>query len=168
MITSSKVHSQLAAAGVIIANLSQRLPQAVTNARLAALDPKSINDRPVAEDAGIRSKGGHSDPTCDQALSEIGYDERVFELFEANLDTLKLCLTNLLKFAEDWAAPPAVDHPLCNAGRDSVQEWARPDCNNLAAYQTYPDGRTVLRGDGLCDACRMKKHRYLKRIEEMA
>ena len=162
MITSIKVHTQLAAAGVIIANLSQRLPQAVTNARLAALDPKSINDRPVAEDAGIRGKGGHSDPTCDQALSEIGYDERVFELFEANLDTLKLCLTNLIQFSDQWA-PNAGVRIRCHGGR-TVDEWSDPTCSNWAELTASGN----MRGDGLCSSCRKRRDRWERKRAEVA
>jgi len=161
--TSAKVH----AAGRAAVDISDRLFVAITNARLASSDPKSLSDRPVAEDAGIRGKGGHGDPTADAAISRVNVDERVFELMEANVATLALAVENLTLFCEKWDARP-IDHPRCNAGRDSVEEWARPDCGELAGYTTRNDGSISMRADGLCDACRMRKSRHEARRRDAA
>jgi hypothetical protein len=147
--------------------IAGRLQVAITNANLATEDPPSLTDRPQAEDAGIRSKGHHSDPTADRAISGIGIDERVFELMYANVDTLELALANLVQFCERWA-PVTTAHPRCNAGRDSVEEWARPDCQDHAGYYTRSDGSTAYRADGLCDGCRMRKSRHLAKQREDA
>lgn len=162
--TSAKVH----AAGRAAVDISDRLYVAINNARLVASDPKSRPGRSDAEDAGIRSKGGHSDPTADAALATIGLDERVFELMEANVATLELAVANLTQFCERWEDRKPVDHPLCNAGRDSVEEWARPGCEELAGYTTRNDGSISLRSDGLCDACRMRKSRHEARRRDAA
>jgi hypothetical protein len=162
-ITARKVSTQLAASSSMLDNLAPRLVAAVTNAILSMSDPVP-DDRPKADDAGIRSKGGHSDPTGDAALRGLAWDDRVFDLMEANLDTLKLALGNLTAFADHWAPRQPASHPRCNAGRDSVQPWARPDCENLVSYRVRNDGSTTLLADGLCDACRMRKHRANKDV----
>jgi len=162
--TSTRVHT----VGSAAVDLADRLLIAITNANHAAQDPKSLDDHPKGEDAGIRGKGEHSDPTARQALASIGIDERVFELMLANVATLELALSNLVQFCEQWAPVRGDDHPRCNAGRDSVQEWARPDCQNFAAYTTRPDGSLSMRSDGLSDSCRMRKSRYLKRQRDAA
>jgi hypothetical protein len=163
-----KTTHRIQTAGQSAIDIADRMFVAITNAHAAATDPKSLSDRPVAEDAGIRGKGGHSDPTADQAIAGIGIHERVFELMLANIATLELAVSNLTQFCEQWAPERLDDHPRCNAGRDSVQPWARPDCPNFAAYTKRPDGSLSMRSDGLCDACRMRKSRHAKGVEDAA
>lgn len=162
--TTNRIHT----AGQSAIGIADRMFVAIGNAQAAATDPKSLSDRPVAEDAGIRGKGSHGDPTADKAIADISIHERVFELMLANIATLELAVSNLTQFCERWAPERLEDHPRCNAGRDSVQEWARPDCQNFAAYTTRPDGSLSMRSDGLCDACRMRKSRHAKAIEQAA
>jgi hypothetical protein len=140
--------------------IAGRLQVAITNANLATEDPPSLTDRPQAEDAGIRSKGHHSDPTADRAISGIGIDERVFELMYANVDTLELALANLVQFCERWA-PVEGDRTRCHGGR-TVDEWSDPTCHNWAELTAA--GNT--RGDGLCSACRKRRERWERRQAE--
>ena len=100
-ITPKHVRAQIAASSGVLESLSRRLPPAVHAARLWMLDPVPEGHE-KREDAGVRSKGHISDPTAVAALRELGHSERIFELFEANLDTLKLCLANLTQFADKW------------------------------------------------------------------
>jgi hypothetical protein len=158
-ITPAKVRTQLQASSMVLESISARLVVAVTNARLAMTDPVS-DDRPKAEDAGIRGKGGHGDPTADAALRGVAWDDRVFDLMEANLDTLKLALANLSAFADEWA-PIAGDRTRCHGGR-TVDEWSDPTCSNWAELT----GAGHVRGDGLCAACRKRKERYDRRMAE--
>lgn len=158
-ITPTKVHTQLAASSMLLESIRGRLVVAVTNARLSMTDPVP-DDRPKAEDAGIRGKGGHGDPTADAAIRGLTWDDRVFDLMEANLDTLKLALVNLSTFADRWA-PIAGDRTRCHGGR-TVDEWSDPTCHNWAELT----GAGNVRGDGLCSACRKRKERWERRMAE--
>ena len=146
--------------GKMFTAIAGRLEVAITNARLAADDPPSLSDRPVAEDAGIRSKGHISDPTAAAAISGIGIDERVFELMLANVATLELAVSNLTQFCERWA-PEAGIRTRCHGGR-TVDEWSDPTCHNWAELTAA--GNT--RGDGLCAACRKRRERWERRQSE--
>jgi len=154
--TSSRVH----VAGTAAVDIADRLFVAIGNARLAADDPPSLSDRPVAEDAGIRGKGHISDPTAQRALQAIGVDERVFELMLANVATLELAVSNLTQFCERWA-PNEGDRTRCHGGR-TVDEWSDPTCHNWAELTAA--GNT--RGDGLCAACRKRRERWERRQAE--
>jgi hypothetical protein len=158
-ITAKNVRVRLAASSTLLDNLSTRLVVATTNATLAMSDPIP-DDRPKVEDAGIRGKGGHGDPTADAALRGLAWDDRVFELMEANLDTLALALANLMTFADHWA-PIAGDRTRCHGGR-TVDEWSDPTCYNWAELTAA--GNT--RGDGLCAACRKRRDRWERRMAE--
>jgi hypothetical protein len=154
--TSTRIHN----AGSNAIELADRLYVAIVNATDATLDPKSLSDRPVAEDAGIRPIGEHSDPTADAALSAIIINERVFELMEANVATLELAVANLIQFCERWA-PNEGCRVRCHGGR-TVDEWSDPTCTNWTA-ESSPG---TPRGDGLCDACRMRRSRWERRQNE--
>ena len=159
-ITPKQVRTQIAASGAVLDSLSRRLPPAVHAAREWMLDPiPEGHDR--AEDVGVRSKGGHSDPTGDTALKDLGNAERVFELFEANLETLKLCLANLTTFAEKWA-PTLGERIRCHGGR-TVDDWSDPNCANWADTYVRADGTEQTRGDGLCSKCRSRRERWERR-----
>ena len=129
-ITPNKVRTQLQASTVLLDNLTVRLVTATVNAKLAQTDPAGPADKPRAEDAGIRGKGGHGDPTADAAIRGIGWDDRVFDDLEAHLATLKLSLALLTMFADDWA-PNLGNRARCAGGR-TVDEWSDPTCQNWA------------------------------------
>jgi hypothetical protein len=156
-ITPKHVRAQIAASSGVLDSLSRRLPPAVHAARLWMLDPVPEGQE-KREDAGVRAKGHISDPTAVAALRELGHSERIFELFEANLDTLKLCLANLTKFADDWS-PILGERTRCHGGR-TVDEWSDPMCHNWADTYTVTTGEERVRGDGLCSKCRSKRERW--------
>jgi hypothetical protein len=124
------------------------------------------DDRQRAEDAGIRSKGGHSDPTADAAISRVLTNERHLDDVEANLATLALAAGNLCDVVSRWvrSAASLEAHPRCSGG-GTVDEWTRPDCTNYVSYQLAADSSYRYRGDGLCDACRMRKYRHEQRAD---
>lgn len=161
-INPKKIRAQVAAHATLLEGLAPRLAVAIHNANLAALDPKSLDQRPRPADAGIRSIGAISDPTADQALQAIGIDDRIFDLFAAHMETLRLATAHLVSFAEEWA-PVLGERTRCHGGR-TVDAWSDPTCTNWAALTAA--GRP--RGDGLCDACRKRKERHERRQEGAA
>jgi len=154
--TATRIHN----AGSNAVELADRLTVAIINATDATLDPKSLTDRPIPEDAGIRSKGGHTDPTAQQALAWIGLDARIFEHMETNIANLEAAVAGLVKFCERWA-PNTGARVRCHGGR-TVDAWSDPTCTNWAA-ESSPG---TPRGDGLCDACRMRRSRSERRRAE--
>jgi hypothetical protein len=124
---------------------------------------------PQAEDAGVRSKGSHGDPTADVAIRRTNAAERHLDDVEANLATLALAAGNLVDVVARWTVSAAnkEKHPRCSGG-GTVEPWTRPDCTNFVSYQIRADGGYSYRGDGLCDACRMRRHRWLKAQQEAA
>lgn len=76
-------------------------------------------------------------------------------------------IARALAIVDEWRAPLAPDEldtlkkaTRCAIGSSSMPgyiEWARGDCDNIAAPG---------RGDGLCDACRMRRWRWEKRDEQ--
>jgi hypothetical protein len=99
MTTPKQVRVQISAASTVLESLARRLPPAVHAANEWMMDPVPEGAQ-KREEAGVRAVGYISDPTGTTALKELANLERVFELFEANLDTLKLCLVNLTQFAD--------------------------------------------------------------------
>ena len=146
------------------------LPLAVGEIHRAIdLGDTGTDDRRHVEDAGIRSKGGHSDPTCDAALKAVaGYDRYLADV-EDNLATLALAAGNLCDVVSRWvrSAASLEEHPRCSGG-GTVDEWTRPDCTAFVDYQVRPDGSLSYRQDGLCTACRVAKHRWLKASNDAA
>lgn len=158
-ITARTARTRMTATATLVSTLVDRLPQAVAAIHTAIADGDADTRKaPEVEDAGIRSKGGHSDPTGDAALALIGAHDRHLVDLEDNLATLVLATSNLIDLVGRWVPlsnpAPAV---RCNGG-GVVADWSRPDCTNWAAETSKGSGR--LRGDGLCDACRVAKSRY--------
>jgi len=158
-ITARSVRTRLAASSTLLDNLAPRLVTAVENARLSMSDP-TPDDRPKAEDAGIRGKGGHGDPTADAAMRGLAWDTRVFDAMEANMNALRDAIGALAAFCDDWA-PIVGDRTRCQGGR-TVDEWSDPTCHNWAELTAA--GNT--RGDGLCAACRKRRDRFERRMAE--
>lgn len=154
-ITAKQTRTRLTATLTLIDKL-HRLPPAVAAIHAAVDNGTDVPDRPRSEDAGIRGKGAHSDPTADTAIARAFAHERHLDDVDANLATLALAAANLVDIANRWTpaseTPPAA---RCTGGR-TIDPWSRPDCTNWAAETAA--GRP--RGDGLCDACRMRRHRW--------
>jgi len=161
MTTPKQVRVQIAAASLVLESLARRLPPAVHAANEWMMDPVPEGAQ-KREDAGVRSMGHISDPTGEAAIKELANLERVFELFEANLDTLKLCLVNLTQFADKWS-PILGERTRCHGGR-TVDEWSDPTCTNWADTYTVTTGEERVRGDGLCSKCRSRRERYERNI----
>ena len=138
-----------------------------------AIDDGTINDRDDrqrAEDAGIRSKGGISDPTGERAIQHATAIERHLDDVEANLATLALAAGNLCDVVSRWvqSAVNREEHPRCSGGSGhGVADWTKPECEDYVGYQVRSDGSYSYRSDGLCDSCRVRKHRY-ERAQEVA
>jgi len=162
MITARLVRRQTAAAKTMLDRIAVELPMAV-EIIIQRIDNggDDIDTGPVAEDAGVRSKGGHSDPTADAAISRATAQAHWLDDINDQLATLALTLRLLLEpcSREVVSASNREPHPRCSGG-STVDEWTRPDCTDFVSYQMRADGSYSYRGDGLCDACRMRKHRY--------
>lgn len=154
-ITARHARRQIEAACTLLGNLTPRIAQGIHNAHIA-IDGGGDFDRP--EDAGIRGKGWISDPTAQQALGRIATHERTLDDIETALETLRLTVQLMASWV-DLHAPVVVEHARCSGGR-TVDAWSRPDCTELVDYSVRADGSVSLRGDGLCAACRMRKHRH--------
>lgn len=137
-----------------------------------AIDDGTINerdDRPRPVDAGVRSINGISDPTGQAAISHVTAVDRHLADVEANLTALALSAGNLCDVVSRWvrSAASLEQHPRCSGG-GTVEEWTRPDCQNYVSYQVGIDGSYRYRGDGLCDACRMRRHRWLRQADDVS
>jgi hypothetical protein len=160
-ITAKQTSTRVRATMTLVDKLTA-LPLAVAEIHRAIDDGlEPTDDRPKREDAGIRSKGGHSDPTGDTAISRVAAHEHHLQDIEDNLATLALAAGNLCDIVGRWvvSAANAEQHPRCNGGQ-GVDAWTRPDCTEYVSYSVRADGSLSYRGDGLCDSCRMRKHRH--------
>ena len=169
-ITAKLARRQTAAAKTMLDRIATELPMAVDIiSRRIDTGGGDVDRGPVAEDAGIRSKGGHSDPTADTALARTTAQERYLDDIADQLATLALTLRLLLEpcSREVVSAANAEEHPRCTGG-NGVEEWTRPDCTEYASYQIRNDGSYSYRTDGLCDACRMRRSRWMTRQTEVA
>ena len=150
----TKVHAQITAASTILSDLCDRLPRAVHSANLAIIDPVQ-SDRPRAEDAGIRSRGDHTDPTADTAIGRTIRRDNILSDLVDQLASLALTLSLLVDFANRWNAVDVVA-TRCSGGR-TVDDWSRPDCGNNVEADRGDDGKYRERGHGLCATCRRRR-----------
>jgi hypothetical protein len=165
-ITARQTSTRVRATMMLVDKLTA-LPIAVAAIHTAIDDGlERDDDRQRAEDAGIRSKGGHSDPTGEAAIARVAKHERHLADIEDNLATLALAAGNLCDIISRWVASVNVAPAIrCSGGR-TIDEWSRPDCTNWVPETSKGSG--VLRGDGLCDACRMAKSRFERAAEVVA
>ena len=165
-ITARQTSTRVRATMMLVDKLAA-LPVAVAAIHLAIDDgTERDDDRQRAEDAGIRSKNGIGDPTGEAAIARVAKHERHLTDIEDNLATLALAAGNLCDIVNRWVTSanlaPAV---RCSGGR-TTDEWTRPDCTDWVPETSKGSG--VLRGDGLCDACRMAKSRFERAKESVA
>jgi hypothetical protein len=161
-ITPRTAHTSLDASAVLLKAIAPRVAQGIGTCRLMIDTGGDLERR---EDAGIRGKGWITDPTGQTALARLATHERTLEDVEQYLDTIRTSVALLVAWADKFA-PRVTEHPRCHAtGAESVEPWARPDCENLISYQVRPDGTISYRGDGLCDRCRMAKSRHKRQTE---
>jgi hypothetical protein len=170
-ITARQTSTRIHAIRTLVDKLAT-LPLAVGEIH-RAIDLGTINDtdRPRAEDAGVRSRGGISDPTGEKACGNVTAYERHLDDVEANLAALALAAGNLCDVVSRWvrSAANVEDHPRCNGGRgNGVEPWTDPTCGEYVSYRVRDDGSLSYRSDGLCDACRMRRHRWLKQADDAA
>jgi len=167
-ITARQTATRIAAIRLIVGKLDA-LPLAVAEIH-RAIDDGTINerDRPHVEDAGVRSINAISDPTGQAAIAHVGAVDRHLGDVEAELARLALAAGNLADVVSRWvrSAASLEEHPRCSGG-GTVEEWTRPDCAEYVSYAIRADGSLSYRGDGLCDSCRMRKHRH-DRAQEVA
>ena len=150
----TKVHAQITAASTILSDLVDRLPRAVHSANLAVIDPVQ-SDRPRAEDAGVRSKGDHTDPTADTAIGRTVRRDNILSDLVDQMASLALTLSLLVDFTNRWNAVDVVA-TRCSGGR-TVDDWSRPDCGNNVEADRGDDGKYRERGHGLCATCRRRR-----------
>ena len=161
----TKVHAQITAASTILSDLVDRLPRAVHSANLAVIDPVQ-SDRPRAEDAGVRSKGDHTDPTADTAIGRTVRRDNILGDLADQLSSLALALEPLVEFANKWNAVDVVA-TRCSGGR-TVDDWSRPDCGNNVEADRGDDGKYRERGHGLCATCRRRRDDWKRDNGEVA
>ena len=168
-ITARQTSTRIRAATTLVNKLSA-LPLAVGEIH-RAIDDGNIrdNDRGHREDAGIRSKNTHTDPTADTAIARTAAHERYLADIEDNLATLALAAGNLCHIVNRWVVSAAnrEEHPRCNGGA-GVEAWTRPDCTDYVTYDLRTDGSYSYRQDGLCNACRVRRHRSIKESQVVA
>ena len=170
-ITARHARRQLSASRTMLDRITVELPLAIDIIahRIEHGTPVD-DDRPKREDAGIRGKGGHSDPTGDTACARAAGSERWLDDIGDQLATLALTLRLLIEpcSREVISAANSEDHPRSNGG-SGVDEWTRPDCTDYVSYQIRPtDGSYSYRSDGRCDASLMRRYRWERRQAEVA
>ena len=164
-ITARLARRQTTAAKTMLDRIAVELPMAVDIICRRIVDGDDTDDDgPKAEDAGIRSKGGHSDPTADAALGHVVGQQRYLDDIADQLATLALTLRLLLEpcTREVVSAANAEEHPRCSGGQ-GVDEWTRPTCTEYVTYNIRGDGSYSYRTDSLCNACRVRRHRWENR-----
>ena len=161
----TKVHAQITAASTILSDLVDRLPRAVHSANLAIIDPVQ-SDRPRAEDAGVRSKGDHTDPTADTAIGRTVRRDHILSDLVDQMASLALTLSLLVDFTNRWNAVDVVA-TRCSGGR-TIDDWSRPDCGNNVEADRGDDGKYRERGHGLCATCRRRRDDWKRDNGEVA
>lgn len=169
-ITARQTSTRIHAARQLVDKLAA-LPLAVAEIH-RAIDAggPNVDDRPKAEDAGIRGVGHISDPTAQTALSRLTAYERHLDDVETHMRQLAASAGFLCDVVSRWVASAAnrEEHPRCTGGSvggHAVEEWTDPTCSDYVSYRVRDDGTLSYRGDGLCDACRMRRHRWVNRQE---
>jgi len=162
----SRADRQLAALATIVAELRKRTPTAIAHARAIAADGYPGGGK---GDFNVRSKGGHSDPTANAALTRTtgtgpGYNlADQIQLLEQNIAIAAQALGEAITVVDRLMPPPGVT-PRCSggAGLDGHLEWGDPGCTKV------PDGRPSRQG--MCDACyqRLDRWRRVPRTENAA
>jgi hypothetical protein len=157
----------------VVEQIADTIADTITAIRTAIDDERA--GKPKAEDVGIRGIGWIGRPTEDAAIANLdhgatSYAMRQMDAIAADLDDLVKAATRLAGHCQRWTysgrPEDLAPDPRCSGGKGhGVADWVRPDCDNPAAR--IP-GTTRLRGDGLCDACRVRKSRYDRRVEEVA
>jgi hypothetical protein len=152
----------------VVAQVADTIAETVTAIRQQIDDDRA--GKPRAEDVGIRGLNWISRPTEDAAVANIEASRS--SLPSRHLDALADDINELVAIVGRLAAtcerytysgrPTDLEpDPRCSGGKGhGVADWVRPDCENPAAR--HP-GTDRLRGDGLCDACRMAKSRWERR-----
>jgi hypothetical protein len=169
-ITARLARRQLSAARTLFDRIHDELPLAIDIIHVRVDRGGSPDDdRPRADDAGIRSIGGHTDPTGDAAISRVTAHEHWLADIEDQLRTLALTLRLLVEpcSREVASAAGSEPHPRCSGG-STVEEWTRPDCTAFVDYSVRTDGSYSYRQDGLCTSCRVAKHRWQAKADEVA
>lgn len=120
-------------------------------------------ERRGGEDAGVRSIGGHSDPTGETAIARTAAYEHHLDDVEFQLRSAALSVGLLADHVNRWVMSAAnrEEHPRCSP--QGVEPWSDPSCTNFVSHNIRNDGSYSYRQDGLCDACRMRKHRHERR-----
>ena len=167
----TKVHAQITAAHTILSDLVDRLPRAVHSANLAVIDPVQ-SDRPRAEDAGVRSKGDHTDPTADTAIGRTVRRDNILSDLGGQMASLALTLSLLVDFTNRWSPRDTVggDYRRCGAHTprpDTVADWFDATCERPAMGRGGA-GAWHWDSHGLCEACYQRRRRHLKAIEQVA
>lgn len=125
--------------------------------------------------------GGGSSSSADKLGGIVADRERSADAYAALVDDVvtaalhvaagdrksaRQAIARALAIVDEWRAPLAPDEldtlkkdTRCSSSSSmpGYIEWSRPDCENVAAPG---------RGDGLCDACRMRRWRWEKRDEQ--
>ena len=133
---------------------------------------------PRAEDVGIRGINWIGNPTADSALANLAAQSGSSQAKDAAelsnaINDLSAATLRLAAICERWtySGKQADLQPdaRCSGGKGhGVEEWVRPDCANPVATYRNSSGASLPRGDGLCDSCRMNRHRWQRRIEQQA
>lgn len=193
--TAPRITTQLAALGTLIADRwPNRLEHRLVT-QLAATLPRSLGhlaaiaadgyptSTPGASDRGIGGRSenelwsveaaietrlllDHPDPASQApSAAYAALAASVVEAAAAVADddrmAVRRALRNAQRLVDTWQ-PPVVEvyrQVRCTPPADEATDpWTRPDCENIAA-----PGRR-----GLCDACSMRRHRWLKAQEGAA
>ena len=149
-INANRATTRITAARTMLDNLHARLPRAIHAVTVG--EHPGTDDKPKAEDAGIRGINWIGDPTAAAALTAAQRRDKHLDAVERQIGDMVKAIGLLTTFCDDWA-PVAKSMPSrCSGGR-SVEDWSRPECNDLV--ELYPDGRE--RAHGLCPTCRRRR-----------
>lgn len=159
------VHAHLHSISQRVRKLLDEAPAAVKNANDAMRRVDGFGER--GDSAG---RGSSVTTSVESATIQT-------EVIEAELARLVACLVELgdpLRKVEQIVArwqpvvdAAAVEHTTCSGGPPHL-EWSKPGCGNWVAYSILEDGSISERGDGLCDACRMRKSRHERKQADEA
>ena len=154
-ITARQVHTLIQNELARLRQLDTRLPAAVTAAHQTLIDGP---DQERATDAGVKSKNTITDPTGNTAVNHLANNQRIFELLEAQVETLQITLTLMVQFCDRWT-PIDIDRQICHGGR-TIDDWADPLCGNIVEHDTDNRGNRHYRSSGLCVSCRKRRERW--------
>lgn len=152
-----------------VTHLANRAVSEVGDALAVLAGKRAAVDGYPSGSGGIR--GGGSSTAVESAMMRREHLDDLERMMTLHVMFIAEHLGQLLAEAGAIVGrPTATGTDRCNGGSGlpGAIEWGDATCERLAAVYQRTDGGWATRDDGLCDACRMRRHRWRKGDEPAA